>query len=171
MVVQKVAVFVFGVLLCLLAPTSNASDDRPSFPILESRIKALNITGEDEVNNLTTDWQAELDAFIGSGSQKALSPQKRVLESRFAWPFLSERAVCPSTEPVACEYNGFYCCYLGSTCCYTDSCRIPGYVCCNSNPGLCCGAGSFCCDSEVVSETSEAGRCFGRKLKVNKVLY
>jgi hypothetical protein len=157
MVAQKVAVFVFGVLVFLLARTFNASDDRPSFPILEPRIEALNITSEDEVNNLITDWQAELDAFIGSGSQKALSPQKKILESRFAWPFLTERAVCLSTDPVACEYNGFgYYCYSGYTCCYTDTCCIPGYVCCNSNPGLCCGEGKVCCDSEVLSAPPEA---------------
>jgi hypothetical protein len=154
MVAQRIAVFIFNILVCLLAQTSNASNDLPSFPILELRIQALNITSEDEVNDLVKDWQAGLNAFIGSGSQVASSAQK-LLESRFAGPFLSERVVCPVTAPVACEYNSLaYCCFSGETCCYTDICCIPGTVCCNSNPGLCCFAGSFCCNSVVVSATS-----------------
>jgi hypothetical protein len=151
MVAQRIAVFIFNILVRLLAQTSNASNTLPSFPILKSRIQALNITSEDEVNDLVKDWQAGLDAFIGSGSQVALSAQK-LLESRFAGPFLSERIVCPVIAPVACEYNSVaYCCYSGETCCYTDSCCISGIVCCNSNPGLCCFVRSFCCNSEVVS--------------------
>jgi hypothetical protein len=151
---QRAAAFCLAIIACLLAQSSDASDDRPSFPHLETRFEALNITCADEVKDLVRDWQTELNALDGPGGQGASLrlPENKVLERRFAWPFLAERTTCAGTIPVACAYQSYsYCCYTGYTCCYTDYCCAPEYSCCNSNPGLCCGAGQFCCNLNVVS--------------------
>jgi hypothetical protein len=169
------------ILTCLLAQSSDASDNRPSFPHLEPRFKALNITSGDEVNSLVRDWQAELNALDGLGGQGASMrlSENKVLEHRFAKPFLAERAPC--IAPESCAFQGIsyccpilaegatcygttlescanqdnsLCCYSSYTCCYPDGCCPTGYSCCSNNPGLCCGPGQFCCNLDVVSATS-----------------
>jgi hypothetical protein len=154
---QRAAAFGVATVACLLlARFSDASDDRPSFPLLEPRFKALNITKADEVNNLLKDWQAELGALDGPGGQGASLrlPENKVLEIRFAWPFLTKRQTCP----VVCQYEGIgYCCLSSETCCYDDWCCFPGYSCCNSDPGLCCAPGMFCCNPNMVSANPKSG--------------
>jgi hypothetical protein len=149
----RAGAFSLGLVSFFIARLSSASDNVPTFPHLESRFETLNITCEDEVQNLVNDWQVELDAWVGPGGQAPLGPppEKKAAVRRFAWP-LAERAVCDITAPVACQYEGFnFCCYSTTTCCYTDLCCDAGYSCCNSNPGLCCGPGTFCCNLSTVS--------------------
>ena len=151
-----------GIVSFLIARLSSASDDVPTFPHLESRFETLNITCEDEVQNLVNDWQVELNALVGPGGQAPMSPPAEV--GRFVWPLAERQAVCP----VTCEYQGYaFCCQWTMKCCYTNWCCYPGFSCCNSNPGLCCGAGTFCCNLKSVITISLRLIC-QRKLTTRK---
>jgi hypothetical protein len=162
----RAGVLTLGIVSFLIARLSSASDDVPIFPHLESRFETLNITCEDEVENLVNDWQVELDAWIGPGGQAPMAPPAEV--GRFVWPLAERQAVCLSTMPVACEYEGTaFCCWSTTTCCYTKWCCYPGYSCCNSNPGLCCATGTFCCNENTVITISLLLIC-QRKLTTRK---
>src|SRR5438045_1142429 len=115
---QRAAALCVATVACLLTPSSSNSHDWPTFPHLEPRFERLNITSGDEVKNLVKDWQAELDALDGPGGRRASLrlAENKVLESRFASPFIAKRATCPSDSPVDCQ--GYGCCYSDETCCY-----------------------------------------------------
>lgn len=144
-----------SILLLFIARFSSASDDVPTFPHLESRFETLNITCEEDVQNLMNDWQLELDAFVGPGGEAPMSPpREKAMVGRFVWP-LVERAGCPVAAPLVCQFQGLnVCCYLTTTCCSTILCCGALNTCCNSNPGLCCGPGTFCCNLQTVCTTS-----------------